>query len=305
MSVFAGVDGGGTRTRAVLVDAEGRELARAEHEGAVVTAHRPDDAAEAVRRALAKAADEADVGLPVDVLWAGLAGAGAASPRAGVTTALRRLELADRLIVGTDVEAAFHDAFGGGAGTMLIAGTGSIAWARDESGGDHRVGGWGSLIGDEGSGYWIGLHGLKAVVRAEDGRLAPTILAERLLEACGVDSADELVVWVDTASKGEIAGLAPRIIEGADAGDAAAEAIVESAVTALSDHVVAALGAVGVTEGKGHEARVVLWGGLVAPDGPLRTRLERALNALDIQVEARPVDPPMGAADLARAAVSG
>lgn len=316
MSVFAGVDGGGTRTRAVLIDAEGRELGRAEHEGAVVTAHRPEDAAEAVRKAVSKAADEAGVDLPVDVLWAGLAGAGAAAARVGVTTALRRQDLAERLIVGTDVEAAFHDAFHGEAGVMLIAGTGSIAWARDRAGQEHRVGGWGRLIGDEGSGYWIGMEGLRAVTRAEDGREGETALAGPLLDRCDVESVDELVVWVDGASKGDVAALAPLVIEGAEAGDAVAEAVVDSAVEALRAHVEAALSAVGSAPddvddgGDGQTAgreglQIVLWGGLVAPGGPLRGRLEGALRGVGVDVETRAVDPPMGAADLARSAVSG
>ena len=104
-----------------------------------------------------------------------------------MTAALFGVGLAESIEVGTDVEAAFHDAFGDGPGVMLIAGTGSIAWARDESGVMHRVGGWGQHVGDEGSGYWIG-HGARsgAWTGAEDGRSAATALRESVLESLGL-----------------------------------------------------------------------------------------------------------------------
>lgn len=315
MSLFVGVDGGGTRTRAVVIDGDGRELARAEDEGAVVTAHRPDDAAEAVRRVVEAALEKCGRRDRADGLWAGLAGAGTAAPRAAVTRALRRLDLAERLVVGTDVEAAFYDAFGDGPGLLVIAGTGSIVWARYADGTERRVGGWGHRLGDEGSGYWIGLEGLRRLTSSEDGRTAPTAMEAPLLDACGVGTVAEAVGWVETASKSRVASLAPHVVACADAGDEAALTIVSEAVQHLVTMVRAAMsprpgegrldpaarrraagGAVSVED-------VVLWGGLVAPGGPLRVRLASALGSLGLPVVEIEVDPPRGAARLARAAV--
>ncbi len=327
MSLFVGVDGGGTRTRAVVIDGDGRELARAEDEGAVVTAHRPDDAAEAVRRVVKAALKKCGRSGRADVLWAGLAGAGTAAPRAAVTRALRRLELAERLVVGTDVEAAFYDAFGDGPGLLAIAGTGSIVWARYPDGTERRVGGWGHLLGDEGSGYWIGLEGLRRLTSSEDGRTAPTAMEAPLLDACGVGTVAETVGWVETASKSRVASLAPHVVACADAGDEAALAIVREGVEQLVTMVKAAMsprpapsregrpegavasapdGGVAVqrtTDGGVSVEVVVLWGGLVAPGGPLRVRLASALGSLGLEVVQVEVDPPRGAARLARAAV--
>lgn len=303
MSVFVGVDGGGTRTRAVVVDEEGRELARAEKEGAVVTAHEPEDAADAVGRAVKEAAAQAGVSLPVAALWAGLAGAGATPARAAVTKQLRRLDLTTRLVVGTDVEAAFHDAFGNGGGILLIAGTGSIVQARDREGGEHRVGGWGRLLGDEGSGYAIGLEGLRAVTRAGDGRIPPTALTAAVLGHCGVESVEDLVGWAERASKREIAALAPVVVQEADSGDESAARIVQDAVDALRTHVEAVLVAMGVAGDPARGPELVLWGGLIAPGGPLEARVRTALEGMGIVPAARIVDPAMGAAKLARASV--
>ena len=328
MSLFVGVDGGGTRTRAVVIDGDGRELARAEDEGAVVTAHRPDDAAEAVRRVVEAALKKCGRRDRADVLWAGLAGAGSAAPRAAATRALRRLELADRLLVGTDVEAAFYDAFGDHPGLLAIAGTGSIVWARYGDGTERRVGGWGRLLGDEGSGYWIGLQGLRRLTSSEDGRAAPTAMEAPLLDACRVKTVAEAVGWVETASKSRVSSLAPHVVACADAGDEAALAIVSEAVEQLVAMVRAAMsppparsdesrpeGTAGqkVPSGGASVQRppaggasvedVVLWGGLVAPGGPLRGRLAAALGSLGLRVVEVEVDPPLGAARLARAAV--
>lgn len=301
MSVFVGVDGGGTRTRAVIVDEAGRELARAEEEGAVVTAQEPEEAAAAVGRAVREAAERADVSLPAAALWAGLAGAGATAARAAVTKELRRLDLATRMVVGTDVEAAFHDAFGNGPGILLIAGTGSIVQARTRDGTEHRVGGWGRLLGDEGSGYAMGLEGLRAVMRAADGRIPPTALAGDVLRHCGVEKADDLVGWTGAASKGEIAALAPVVVQAAEAGDEAAEGIVQEAVDALRTHVEAMLVAMGAAGDPAGAPELVLWGGLVAPGGPLESRVREALEDMGLVPADRQVDPAMGAAKLARA----
>ena len=304
MSVFVGVDGGGTRTRAVVVDGSGAELARAEADGAVVTAHAPVDAADAVAHAVTDAVRKAGASLPVDGLWAGLAGAGPPPARAAVTRELEERELAVHLVVGTDVEAAFHDAFADGPGILLIAGTGSVVWARDAHGAEHRVGGWGHLLGDEGSGYAIGLEALRAVARSADGRRPPTALSREVMEQFELESVHDLVGWAERTSKREIASLAPMVAQTAEEMDEAAAAIVQHAVDALRIHLEAALAAVGAAAHVDRAPEVILWGGLVAPGGPLEERVRNTLAAMAIVPVTRRVDPAMGAARLARVSAS-
>lgn len=300
-SFVLGVDGGGTRTRAVIIDRQGLELGRGDFAGAVVTASQPARAADAVTEAVRRAAERAMVVLPADAMWAGLAGAGNEAARTAVHDALVDRGLAHRLVVGTDVEAAFHDAFGSGPGVLLIAGTGSIVWARSDVGEVHRVGGWGRHLGDEGSGFALGMRALRHIARAEDGRCAPTELRKSILSALEMDAVEGLVAWVERASKAEVASLAPLIVEVADRGDAGALAIVEHAVEALRTQVAASVRRLWGSAVDGGVPEVVLWGGLLAGEGPLRQRVEEDLAVIGVTVGTRSVDPPMGAARLALA----
>ncbi len=297
MSRFVvGVDGGGTSTRAVVLDDTGAEIARVEREGAVVSVEAPDEAASAVAAAVRAAAEQGGVKLPLKALWAGLAGAGREAARDAVTAALSGVGLAQSIEVGTDVEGAFHDAFGDGPGVMLIAGTGSIAWARDEGGVMHRVGGWGQHVGDEGSGYWMVMEALRRVARAEDGRSTATTLRESVLERLGLLDPTELVAWVASAGKREIAALVPDVAHAASAGDAGAVDILERAVDMLARHLTAVVERSGPWSQK---PRLALWGGLIWQGGPLRDFLVMAITGHDLPLVDVELDPPMGAARMA------
>jgi N-acetylglucosamine kinase-like BadF-type ATPase len=128
-------------------------------------------------------------------------------------------------------------------------------------------------------------------MKAADGRAPETTLTRSLEEATGVACADDFVPWMERASKGEVAALAPRVVEAADRGDEGAAGIVDRAVGDLVAHVRAAC--------HGSVGEVVLWGGLVAGEGPLRGRVSRALGEVGIRALDRTVDPVRGAAALA------
>jgi N-acetylglucosamine kinase-like BadF-type ATPase len=241
---------------------------------------------------------EGGVKLPVRALWAGLAGAGREAARDAVTDALSRVGLAEAIEVGTDVEAAFHDAFGKGTGVMLIAGTGSIAWARDERGVMHRVGGWGQDVGDEGSGYWLVMEALRCVARAEDGRGAATLLRASLLESLGLLDPTELVTWVASASKREIAALVPDVVGAASTGDEAAVQVLRRAVEVLAGHLATVVERSGPWSQK---PRLALSGGLILDAGPLRGPLLKEIAGHELSLVEGKLDPPLGAAHRALA----
>ncbi|MBW3535709.1 MAG: hypothetical protein KY453_10940, partial [Gemmatimonadetes bacterium] len=206
--------------------------------------------------------------------------------------------VAERVRVGTDVEIAFHDAFGDGPGVLLVAGTGSIAWGRSEDGRTGRVGGWGTLLGDEGSGHAIGLEALRRVTRDADGRGPSTDLRRRVLERLGLGGAEDLIAWSTGAAKSEIAALVPVVIEAAAAGDAVAGEILVKAVEELEGHLLTLLENLGPWS---QPPPLALAGGLLGPKGPLRRGMERMGRSHRLPLVERPLDAARGAAGKAAA----
>lgn len=290
-----GIDGGGTATRALILDERGRELGRAEGGPALIDRPGSPIDIEAVGATVQRAAAAADIELPAAALCAGFAGVGRELERRAVEEALTgRLASVARVL--TDAEAAFFDAFGDGPGLLLIAGTGSMGFGRSEDGREARVGGWGLLLGDEGSGYDIGLSGLRAAARAADGRAKASELLPRLMAEIGLSRSEELIAWASRAPKTAFAALAPTVCELAIAGDEVAAQIVAAAVASLAAHVDALL------------ARLAPWssppglalaGGLLAPGGPLRAAVSASAAKRGCVVVQRNVAPERGAARLA------
>jgi glucosamine kinase len=289
---FVGVDGGGTTVRAVLVDAEGRVLARAEAAGAVLREDAPGAAVEAVAGSVRRVLRAARVEVRPAALWAGLAGAGRERAREVAEHALSALGLADIVRVGTDAEAAFEAAFDGGPGMLLIAGTGSVGLGRAGDGRFVRVGGWGAALGDEGSAYWMVMQALGCAARADDGRAAPTKLAAAFMDRLRLGDLRELIPWVAGASKRDVAGLAPVVLDTAGAGDAVAASVVTDAVVALRSHVIALLERMELVD---DPPQLALAGGLLVEGGPARPLLLELLRPLGLVY----VDPPSDAAEAA------
>lgn len=294
----AGVDGGGTRTRVVVADAEGRPLARVEGAGSLVDATRPDLAAGVVASVTRRAAREAGVDVPLRAVYAALAGTGRESVRVDVERALVREGIAGRVRVDTDVRAAFHRAFGTGPGILLVSGTGSIGWGRSESGREGRVGGWGTVIGDEGSGYGIGREALRRVARAADGRGPETGLTRAVLDFLDLERPEELVEWAQRAGKGGVAALVSPVVAQADGGDSVAGEILVGAVEELEGHVLTLVSTLGPWS---RPPRVAFSGGLLEEGGPLRRGVETVLSHHALKRTESDPDPVLGAVDLALA----
>lgn len=297
---FVGVDGGATRSRVIVLDPEGREISRVEGPEAQVIQDRIDPVVDVIRRGVRAALARRGIPLPATVLCAGLAGAGRASLREEVRRRLGAQGLARRVRLTTDVEVAFYDAFGDGPGVLLLSGTGSVAWAADGSGHRIRVGGWGTPLGDEGSGYGVALEGLRAALHAHDGRGEETRLTERLLGHLELTRSEELVEWVHYASKAELAALAPLVLSTAAAGDPVARSVRDRALDALTAHVEAALRRVGeLPEEEGAPTRVALGGGLLRPGGDFRHAVEERVRATGAHLVEEEVVPARGAARMA------
>ena len=171
----------------------------------------------------------------------GIAGASNRSATEFVEKTVRECGYNGKLYLTGDQEIAFAGAIDG-AGAILIAGTGSVCFGRDENGNFFRCGGYGYLIDDEGSGYAIGRDILAAVIRAYDGRSAETALTTAVFEKLQIDNINSLIsrVYAPETGKKEIASLAPLLSDALEKGDSAAEKIAEKAALNLAELVISA-----------------------------------------------------------------
>lgn len=207
MALYLGVDGGGTGCRAAVADEEGRVLGTGES-GPANIASDPEGAEanilHAARAALA-AAGLWDLGL--GSLQAGLGLAGANS--AGAVEALRTALPFARARIESDAVAALKGALGDDDGVVAAVGTGSIYGAQ-RSGIVRQIGGWGLVLGDEGSGAWIGRALCREALGAVDGFRDPTPLLEALLDEKGGSLG--IIGFSVRARPADFAALAPRVL---------------------------------------------------------------------------------------------
>ncbi len=275
VDLLVGADGGGTGTRLRLLRRDGRELG-----GGVAG---PSGLAQGVPQAWRHLHE---------ALRAACAQAGLALPparRVALSFAVAGAEdrrLHDAFVaanpghpvclVENDALGALRGAFGGAPGRLVAAGTGSVAAARWPEGRLLQIGGWGFPAGDEGSGAWLGLRAVQLAQAVFDGRAEDGALPAAVRAHCGARR-EALLDWCLAAGQPAYAGLAPRVFEAAEAGDARAERLLQAAADEL-----AAL-AVALQPPQGPALPVVLAGSVgrrLAPrwDGALRSALREPLG---------------------------
>ncbi len=232
-----GVDGGGTKTLAIVVDAQGNERGRGSAGSASHTGIGIEKAIYHIRGAIEQAVYHAGCSLPLQSAWFGIGGIDGPDDYNLLLPHLQSLAHNVRLTNDGDlVLSALPDT----VGIALIAGTGSIALGRDAQGSSVRAGGWGHLIGDEGSGYDLSRRCLQAVAKAEDGRGPATALTKMVLEQWKLDNANDIIGKVYNASdKAVLAALSPLVCTAARNGDEVACGIVEDAARELAQALVA------------------------------------------------------------------
>ena len=301
MGFFLGIDGGGSKTECVLADEAGAVLARAAGGG---TNLRRAQAAE-LRATLGACLQrlQQTAGLRVlqpEAVCAGFAGAGETQARAKACDVLTELLHPPHLYVVGDMEVALEAAVGAGRGVVLVAGTGAIAYGRNDQGRQARAGGRGPFpSGDEGSGFDIGCRAVEAAQRAQEVGGETTRLSESVREGLRQRGIEKLEGCVTPESVAEVAALVPRVVEAAHGGDEAARAILEQAAAALASLAVAALRELELLQA---EVSVATTGGVFTQSeevfARVRERIQRA--APRARVEPLAVAPAEGAVRLAQ-----
>jgi glucosamine kinase len=259
-----GADGGGTKTLGILADAEGKELARFQVGPGNPNVVGVDGAAANLLDLVAGCCERATVHPhALGAVVFGLAGAGNAAMRDRLTEELRVGGAArgwERLTytLETDARVALEGAFGGEAGVVVIAGTGSNLIGKLTDGSVTTVGGWGRLLGDEGSGFAIGSEAIRAVTRDIDRRSEARLLRTMFAERFGWTTRGAIISAV-YQDKFDLASLAPLVLEAAGKGDSTARDILTTAAAQLADQLAAMVGHMGSPSSVG----VVFVGGLV------------------------------------------
>jgi glucosamine kinase len=295
-AIVIGVDGGGTKTRIWVADERGQQLGSADGPGSAVRPGEADRSADVIvattREALASC--EMTHVMP-KVLCVGVAGVGREPDRQALWQALMSRDVAEEIVVHADAAIALDDAFGDGAGVLLIAGTGSVAFGRGPTGSASRCGGWGPVCGDEGSGAWIGRRALSIVTASSDEREPSTALVGAILTAAQVDDVHGLVGWAAVATPADLAALAPVIASVADGGDLRANSLLNMASEELVLHVRTLARKLFGDERA--SVPVAFAGGLLSPGASLRKRVEHRMRTAvpGAQLRAEEVVPVRGA----------
>jgi N-acetylglucosamine kinase-like BadF-type ATPase len=299
------VDGGGTKTQALVADMGGNVVARGL--GPSSNHHRVgfEESARAMTTAIEGALQhvvgprslgEGPAWRSVRIAAAcfGLAGIDVPEDEAQVSRWVQGQGIARSFVVVNDSELVLAAGTPEGWGVALISGTGSVCLGRTREGKTFRVGGWGPLLGDEGSAYQVALRALRVATQTADGRASATALLQAVLRHWSLPDANALIrhVYSDSMGQTEIAGVAAVVLNLAGRNDAAALEILNEAARDLAIQVDAVVRKLGLSR-----PPVALAGGL------LRANLRHALQAA-LKSEVGPiqyvVDPSQGAVVLAR-----
>ena len=303
-----GIDAGGTKTICLLADERG--VIHSEGRGPGANLHAAGELA--VEKVLREVMETAigDRAIVPAAICLGIAGVDredeAQIVRGIMRRIMRRIGHRSRVLVVNDALIALVAGARDAPAIVIIAGTGSIVYGRNAGGDAARAGGWGHMIGDEGSGYWIGRESLAAVMRASDGRGPATRLTREILTHFNVDDESRLprIVYDRDVPRRSVAALGPIAQRVAEQGDAVAIRILERAAEEL---VLAARSVASRLEMRGDAFTFYLAGGVFRVVPWLADEVTRRLAevAPRCQVQILREEPAVGAVWLALAEARG
>ncbi|MBR3741524.1 MAG: ATPase [Clostridia bacterium] len=292
-----GWDGGGTKTE-VCVLKESGETASQSFGPLNVNGVSREKVEKTVRDAVAYMSSQPGGLEECAMLVIGMAGVSNRDAAEMVAQAVRSAGYAGRLRLVGDQEIALAGAIRG-HGAVLIAGTGAICYGRDLAGNSFRVGGWGYLIDDGGSGYAIGRDILMAAVRAEDGRGKDTCLKQKTFDFLGTKDISGVITWLYAPGTGkkEIAAMAPLLLPALEAGDEAAGEIARKAANDLAELVITGWRKTGMRDGE-----AAMTGSILNRYAPIRAMTEACIHAElpDVRLISPRYSPARGAAMMAK-----
>jgi len=299
-----GIDAGGTKTVCLLADGRGKIVAEGRGGGANLHTSGELQVEKVLHEVMEAAIGDREI-TPAAVCL-GIAGVDRDDEARTVRAIMRRIGYKSRIVVVNDALIALVAGAGNEPGIVIIAGTGSIVYGRNARFEAARAGGWGHIIGDEGSGYWIGREALAAIMRAADGRGPETRLTEDVLAHFNINDVSRLprIVYDRELPRMSVAALGPILQQARELGDAVALNILERAADEL---VLAARSVATRLEMRGDEFSFVLAGGVFRVVPWLAYEVARRLVevAPRSQVRLLEQEPAAGAVCLALAEARG
>jgi N-acetylglucosamine kinase-like BadF-type ATPase len=298
MTYVLGIDAGGTKTVCLLADEGGTIVAEARGGGANLQAAGELEVEKVLHRVMEEALGDRAV-VPAAICL-GIAGVDRPDDSAVVSAIMRRIGYKARIVVVNDALVALEAGAPGQPGIVVISGTGSISYGRNANGEAARAGGWGYVLGDEGSGYWIGRAALRAVLRQADRRGPTTLLTELVLQHFGVTAPHELIhhIYNRDLKPTAIGALATCVQSAFSQADAVAIGILRGAANELEAF---ALSVARRLELIGEPFVFILAGGIFRAVPWLEQELERRLPGAAPGTRVRMLDrePATGAVALA------
>jgi N-acetylglucosamine kinase len=299
-----GIDAGGTKTVCLLADDGGAIVSSAR--GAGANLHTSGEAA--VDEVLRAVVHQTLAGRPIEpaVICIGMAGVDREDEMRAVRAIVRRISPQSRILVVNDAMIALVAGARDAPGIVILSGTGSIVFGRNAAGEAARAGGWGHMIGDEGSGYWIGREALAAIMRRCDGRAPATALTAAVLHHFNVADISQLprIVYDREQPRMAVSALGPVVQAASDRGDAVAIQILDRAADEL---VLMAQSVAKRLDMLGAEFTFHLAGGAFRVVPRLAQEMPRRLAALAARTSCAMLEeePAMGAVRLALAEARG
>ena len=242
MEYIIGIDGGGTGSTCAIADITGRILFTCKGGPTNFLRFDIDEVTLTIFRLIEKCKEHLKIDFSEIVsVVVGTAGGGETENAAALEKNLEDLFKGKKILIRkikvvSDALIALEGAFSGGPGSILISGTGSIIFGKNQKGVVFRFGGYGSKIGDEGGAYSIARKGMNAVSKDFDGRGEKTLITKLVIEKYGIDSGEKLIneIYINNF---DIASAAPLVIEAAVQGDRTAIKILDEETDELIIHI--------------------------------------------------------------------
>jgi glucosamine kinase len=303
MKYVIGVDGGATKTRAVLVSEKGQLLGSSTSGPSNYDDVGISVARENIKLVLQKVSEKTPVPPSrVDALFLGIAGIVSNKDRNTIEEIIQGLKLFPNASVNIDhdLRIAHAGGFAGEPGIVIIAGTGSSCYGRNKAGHEWRVGGWGHLLDDIGSSYFLGLQAIIATIRSADKRNPETLLKGAVLNSLRLNETQDIMrrVYHDGLSPVEIASMAPLVTDAAKRGDEVSLQIIQKGTKELAFMVKITAQILGFGT---LETKIAFIGGLVQKSAIYKKALTMAIKSeIPEAIFIEPTFPPvLGAALLA------